>query len=63
MLNWIIVSDPKRPGSMSHALVQNEQQERVLRNNAAQQGLVSGPSRPINPTDGFWRFHKLINCK
>jgi hypothetical protein len=63
MLNWIILSDPKKPGSFSHALVQNKQQERMLRNNAAQQGLISGPSRPIHPTDDFWRFQNCINRK
>jgi hypothetical protein len=63
MLNWIILSDPKKPGSMSHALVPNREQERELRNAASQKGLISGPSRPIDPTDDFWRFQKYMSGK
>jgi hypothetical protein len=60
MLNWFLISDPKKPGSMSFALVQNEEQEKTLRDNVAQQNLICGPTRPVGPTDAFWRFQDLI---
>ncbi len=56
MLNWFQISDPKRPGSMSIALAQNEEQERTLRDSVAKQNLICSPARPVELTDAFWQF-------
>jgi hypothetical protein len=60
MINWYLVSDPKKPGSMSIAFTQSEAQEQTLRGNVAQQSLICGPARPVEPTDAFWRFQDLM---
>lgn len=63
MLNWVLVSNPDKPGSILVALVQDKKAEQTLRNNAVQQNLICGPTHTIEPTNDFWRFKDFINRK
>jgi len=63
MLSFLFVSNPEKPGSISFALFRNKEEEQALRNNAAQQNLICGPTHAIEPTDDFWKFRDWINRK
>jgi hypothetical protein len=60
MLSWLLISDPNKPGSMSFALVHDEEQEKSLRDNVAKQNLICGPARRVEQTDAFWKFQDSI---
>jgi len=62
MLKSILISDPKMPSSMpSHAIIQNDEQERTLRAKLSSQGLIGSEAREIKPTEDFWRFRDYMN--
>jgi hypothetical protein len=63
MLNWVLITDPKKPGSISFALFDSSAKEHALRENLDRQGLIGSESRPIEATGEFWRIRDYINRK
>jgi hypothetical protein len=63
MLKLVPISDPKIPGSLSHSIVRNDDQERRLREQLARQRLVGGEAHEIKPTGDFFRLIDYINRK